>query len=190
MNNWQILFFISIFLFLPVSCSDNTKTPVYVNPVVLEKDFNSECITKTEISIINGNSLSGVVEDGDEVKIMYGYYDCNPVRLNDMIIYNYSGNDNPLIKIVKAVSGDNFTLEKSDNRWNIIINSRLLANSQGNTYRLDQDSYKMLSLYEMDYHGKIPAGAYLIMGNRVSGTLDSSRFGLVSKEDFLGKAVI
>jgi len=47
----------------------------------------------------------------------------------------------------------------------------------------------MLSLYERDYKGVIPKNAYLILGNLVEGSLDSSRFGLVGKSDFLGKVV-
>jgi len=42
----------------------------------------------------------------------------------------------------------------------------------------------MLSLYE----GIIPEGAYLIFGNLVTGTLDSTQYGLVSIEGIIGKA--
>jgi type IV secretory pathway protease TraF len=45
----------------------------------------------------------------------------------------------------------------------------------------------MLSLYEDDCSEGIPQNTYLILGNLTSGSLDSSRFGLIDKSDILGK---
>ena len=60
------------------------------------------CTSKIKIEIVRGGSLSGVVEDGESVKVQDGYYDCHPVRRNDIAVYKYAGNSNPLIKIVKG----------------------------------------------------------------------------------------
>ena len=46
---------------------------------------------------------------------------------------------------------------------------------------------RLLALYEKDYQGVIPAGAFLILGNAPGGSLDSTQFGLVSQEDLEGK---
>ncbi len=104
-----------------------------------------------------------------------------------MIIYSYAGNPDPIIKIVKGLPGDKFLLQKTGNGWNIIINDETIKNSQNQPYALDASGYRMLSLYERDYKGIIPADAYLLLGNLASGSLDSSRFGLVGKQDILGK---
>jgi len=45
----------------------------------------------------------------------------------------------------------------------------------------------MLSLYEKDYHGVIPENTYLLLGEVTSGSLDSTRFGLIDKSSVLGK---
>jgi type IV secretory pathway protease TraF len=45
----------------------------------------------------------------------------------------------------------------------------------------------MLSLYEKDYKGVIPKNAYLLLGNRISGSVDSTTFGLVEKSDIIAK---
>ena len=45
----------------------------------------------------------------------------------------------------------------------------------------------MLSLYERDYQGKIPEDAYLVLGDNINGSLDSRNFGLIGKQDILGK---
>jgi hypothetical protein len=55
---------------------------------------------------------------------------------------------------------------------------------------LDDQGYRLLSLYEKDYKGIIPEDAYLILGNLPQGSLDSSHFGLVGKKDILGKVSV
>ncbi len=69
------------------------------------------------------------------------------------ITYNYSGNENPIIKIVKGLPEDKFSLEKVDSGYNILINDKISKNSKNQPYSLDGRGYKMLSLYEKDYRG-------------------------------------
>lgn len=148
------------------------------------------CVSEERPLKVRGDSLSGLIEDGAVLKILMGYYKCHPVERDDIIIYNYPGGD-PLVKIAKGVEGDKFQLKKSATGcgWNILINNKILENSQNSPYCLGEQGYRMLSLYEKDYKGVIPQNAYLILGNSTGGTLDSTRFGLVDKSDFLGKAV-
>jgi signal peptidase I len=147
------------------------------------------CVSSIEEKFVEGNSLVGLIESGEKVKILFGYYDCNGVKRNDLIVYSYGGNENLLIKIAKGLPGDKFSLQKTEGGWHILINGEVLKNSENKPYLLDEKSYRMLSLYERDYKGVIPENAYLILGNLVSGTLDSTSFGLVGKQDILGKAI-
>ncbi len=150
---------------------------------------NLSCVSSIEERIVRGNSLTGIIEPDETVKIFFGYYDCNEIKKNDIVIYNYAGNPDPLIKIVKGVEGDKFAFQKTEAGWYILINEEILKNSKNQPYILDERGYRMLSLYEKDYTGIIPENAYLIMGNLTSGTTDSSRYGLVHKNDILGKAI-
>ncbi len=159
------------------------KQPFYENSGV----FNGQCPIRTEERIVRGNSLTGVIEPGETVKILFGYYDCNEIKRDDFILYRYAGNENPLIKIVKGIPEDKFELRKTDGGWNILINGEILKNSKNQPYLLDERDYRMLFLYEKDYKGKIPDNAYLLLGNLASGSLDSTHFGLVDKSDILGK---
>lgn len=146
--------------------------------------YNKTCVTNVGEEIIRGNSLSGFIEDGESVRVLFGYYDCNTPNRNDLIIYSHSGREDPLIKIVRGVPGDFLGFLETDNGWNILINDKILRNSEGNLYAINKQRYKMLSLYE----GVIPDGAYLILGNLVTGTLDSTQYGLVSVASIIGKA--
>jgi signal peptidase I len=150
----------------------------------------ADCITEARAVTVKGISLSGLVELGDTLKILISYYQCNPVRRDDVVAFSYAGSKIPIIKIVKGIEGDKFQLRKAENDcWNVLINGVILRTTRNTPYCLDKHGYRMLSLYEKDCKGIIPKDAYLILGNQPGGSLDSTRFGLVSKKCFLGKIV-
>lgn len=149
----------------------------------------TDCVDKIEDRVVRGNSLSGLVENGQTVKILFGFYNCNKIQKGDMVAYNYAGNPEPIIKVVKGIHGDKFELKKSDAGWHILINNQIIKNSEGKPYLISGNKYKMLSLYERDYKGVIPENTYLILGNIPVGTSDSSRFGLIDKSDIFGKVI-
>jgi len=146
------------------------------------------CEVQAEERIVRGGSLSPLIENGDTVKVLFGYYNCHKIKRNDVVAYYYAGNKDPLIKIVRGVPGDSFKLEQTEQgAWHIIINGEILKNSAGYPYLISGKRYEMLALYEKDYKGEIPDGAYLLLGNITSGAQDSTRFGLVGRSDILGK---
>ncbi len=162
--------------------SDGSQTANY-------EGATAGCVYKIEDRTVRGTSMTGVIEDGSNVRILFGYYRCNEIMRNDIVAYNFSGDPNPIVKIIKGLPGDRFHLQKTNGGWNVLINGGILRNSQNQSYLLDESGYRVLSLYERDYSGAIPAGSYLILGNLASGSLDSSRFGLVDKGGIIGKAV-
>jgi len=150
-------------------------------------EVSDDCYTIRE-DIINGNSLSGVVENGDVVTILVGYYECNPIERGDFVIYNYSGNENPVIKIAKGIEGDKFELIEGEVGWNIYVNGEVLKNSYGEEYSVNDVRYNLLSLYEQDYGEEIPEDVLFILGNVASGSTDGTKFGFVHIDDVIGKA--
>jgi len=162
---------------------------IIIGAGVLILETSERCTTKTEERIVRGDSLSPLINPGDTVKILFDYYDCHKIKREDVVAYSYAGNENPIIKIVKGIPGDKFSLVKSsnDSDWNILINRQIVKNSQDQPYLIGQSGYRMLSLYERDYKGIIPENAYLLLGNKAFGSLDSTRFGLIDKSDILGK---
>lgn len=177
--------FITIFSIIFIGAYKIFSKKTISNSVVLQ----SSCVLKTEERVVRGNSLSGLIEPGQTIKILFGFYNCNEIKREDVIAYNYAGNPEPIIKIVKGLDGDKFHLQKTDNSWDVLINDEIVKNSFNQPYVLDEKSHKMLLLYEQDYKGIIPQNAYLILGNAANGTLDSSVFGLIDKSDILGKVV-
>lgn len=148
-----------------------------------------DCTVKEVETTVMGESLRGLIESGSKIKVLENYYSCQKVEREDIIAYRYGGSTEPLIKIVKAVPGDKFSLKKSDSGWNIMVNGKVVVNSEKKPYNIGDAGYRMISLYVKDYEGVIPDDAYLILGNDPAGSLDSTIFGLAGKSDFIGKVV-
>ncbi|MDD5377208.1 MAG: signal peptidase I [Candidatus Gracilibacteria bacterium] len=147
-----------------------------------------DCTVTQTTETVSGNSMMGLLENGQEITVLKGYYRCNEVKRNDTIIYPYAGNPIPIVKSVKALPGDRFGLKKDKTGlWNILVNDVILTTSNGTPYALSEPKSKMLALYADSYHGVIPADAYIILGNLPGGTMDSTQFGLVNRVDFIGK---
>jgi len=161
-------------LILLISLPDRITTPK-----------TEDHLIQIEEKIVRGNSLSPLIKPGQTVKVSLNYYSYYPIERGDIVLYNYAGNKDPLIKIIKGIPGDRLELENIGGGWNILINGEVVKNSENRPFLVSGNAYKMLSLYE----GVIPESAYLLLGEIVSGTLDSTRFGLVHKSDILGKVL-
>lgn len=150
---------------------------------------DKSCITNNSEKTVRGASLTGIVESGECIVILENYYNCNSVKRDEVIAYEYAGNKDPIIKIIKAIPGDTFHTGKTDNGWSILINEEILKNSKNEPYILNEKKRKMISLYENDYNGVMPEDVYLLLGNITTGSLDSTKFGLVGKKNIIGKVI-
>lgn len=147
------------------------------------------CDAAIETKEVRGNSLAGLVEAGTKVSIDYAYYQCYEVLRGDLVIYDYAGNEFPLIKIVKGVPGDSISLRRNGQIHHLAINNTRLTNSLGEAYEFNAQQAQMINLYLKSYNGSIPEDAYFLTGNIAKGSVDSSVFGFVSKRDILGKVL-
>ncbi len=139
-----------------------------------------------EERIVRGDSLSPLIKAGQTIKVFFNYFLYEPIQKDDIVLVKYAGNKDPLIKIVKGLPKDTFSLQKAEDTdgYYIIINDKILKNSEGEKYIVDN---RMLSLYVRDYKGVIPADVYLVLGNIPTGSLDATRFGLIDKSDIIAK---
>jgi len=152
----------------------------------------NHCPTQSRKRVkVEGDSLIPILYPDTDITVILNYYDCNDIKRDDIIAYDYAARSEPIIKIIKAIPGDSFGFKKVGlkNEWNIQVNNDIIKNSEGTPYVLAKPNYDLLNLYVKDYNGIIPTGSYLILGNLPQGSLDSTRFGLVHKDDILGKVI-
>lgn len=140
--------------------------------------FDSKnCSTIEEISL-SGYSMSPLLKPGENTTVKMGYYSCHNVSRNDVVLYDWSGQDTPLGKFVKALPSDKITFEGC----NVLVNREIITNSEGEPYCLSTSRRDRL---RKDIEANV--NGYMLLGNDVSGTTDSSLFGLVHRENLLGK---
>lgn len=148
------------------------------------------CAVKKEVRTVKGESLDGIIAPGADVTLLRNYYDCHKVERGDIVAYDFSGNEDPLVKRALGLPGDRFAVKNgSGGAKGIFINGIELRTTRAAPYSLTENVARILELYERDYGGTIPADAYLILGNLPQGTVDSTQFGLVSGDDLIGKIV-
>ena len=139
-----------------------------------------------ERRVVRGESMTGIFESGDEVALEPAYYQDHAPAHGDVVVYNPR---RPIIKVVRGVAGDRFAVVQRGEQWNLAINGELAVTTRGEPYSLDAQAQRMIGLYERDYHGVIPSDACLILGNTPTGSLDSTRLGLVARSDLVGRVI-
>jgi signal peptidase I len=146
------------------------------------------CATSLRPLRIRGRSLSGIVEDGDTVWLEDDAARCRPLE-HDMIVAFSLGDDTAalLAKVIHGVPGDRFHVVEKDGAHALYVNGEVARNSRGTAYSFRARRADMLKLYEHDYGGRIPQGAYLVLGNEPFGTRDGTVFGLISREQIIGQ---
>ena len=135
-------------------------------------------------NIVNGDSMFPLLEDQQEIILIKNYYDCYDPQAGDLVAYDYAGNDNPIIKLIKATDQDK--LEIKNNK--LFINNQVMTNSVDQEYNFNNQEIKVLNLYIENNH--LPTAAYLIFGDNVSSSNDSRVFGAVGLADILGKFLV
>lgn len=160
-----------------------------IKNVAIQPIGAKNCAVELEKRITRGDSLSGIIEPGEEVILARNFYQCRDIFRGDVVAYSYAGNAAPIIKVVRGVSGDNFGVRKRAGRWEILINRETLLTSRGEPFSVDQRARDLIQGYVDSYGGVIPKDTVFLLGNHASGTLDSTRFGLVHQSDIIGKII-
>jgi signal peptidase I len=185
------LILISFALFI-VSCSESENIPI---------QQKTGCINEIAIHNIKGTSLTGLLENGDKVIVLHGFYNCHQVERGDLIVFSNPailGGAN-VIKIAVGIASDKLEMVDENGKTYIFINGKVALNPMGEKYHLSSagKSYIGLALGGKD-SGIIPRGHYLVLGtgtrdgkSTIGGaTVDSRRFGFLAHRDLIGKAEV
>lgn len=180
-----LLLFISLFL---SSCNDENTSAI--DNTQNKNVINNSCIIKDTYLKVSGKSLSPIVKEGEKLRTLFGFYDCNPVKTGDIVLYRF-GKKISYVKIVVAKYNDTFNIIKNVNgKYNITINDKILTNLNNIPYELAEYKTKMLRLELKQTGGIIPRGKFFIMGNLVEGSYDTTHYGLVNRNNILAKVLI
>ena len=135
---------------------------------------------------IQGNSLAPRIANGAVMMAEIGD-DCAFVpRRGEIVLFSSGSSRLPLAKEVVAIPGDSWSVSADGY---VFVGDALARNTLGFPYKLAPERARMLDLYVDSYDGVIPPDTYLLMGEPKGGSLDSSRLGLVHRDDIIGRVL-
>ncbi|MBS1984978.1 MAG: signal peptidase I [Bdellovibrionales bacterium] len=147
----------------------------------------AECQVQAESRIVAGESMLEIFTPGSVVNIQNGWYACHPVLRNDVVIVKFDYRARPIIKMARVLPGDKFRLVPFRDGYHMRVNDEVLKTPMGTPYFFGGKGYKMLALYEESFRGLMPPDTFFVFGTVVGGSLDSSRFGPVKRDQLAGR---
>jgi signal peptidase I len=148
-----------------------------------KKGMNFSCV-KIEGHNISGHSMYPLLIDGEGVKGLSGYYDCNPILRNQIAILKFKSREETFVKKIVGIPGDELAFENDQ----LKLNGKILENSVNEPYLFSQASQKIITIPLQN--GRIPEGRYLILGEEKSASaFDSRQFGFAEKEHLIGRVI-
>lgn len=163
----------------------NTQIALLTPPgdVIWKEVKNTDCITFSSQYWVTGSSMEPLIQNGAEVSVIEKYYTCSgKVSRWDIIVFQL--NDQPLIKIVKAIPGDIIKFESEQ----MFINAELMKNSIGEIYRFSPQEINLMKAYLHD--GTLQLWAFFVFWDNVSHSLDSRKVWAVWIESFQAKVIL
>jgi len=135
---------------------------------------------------IDGVSMAPRLKHGEEYQTEIGINCMFLIRRGDIVLFANTASPTPLAKQVIAVPGDEWAVTKSGV---LLVNGLQALNSNDETYTLNRARRTVLQVYEQDFGDVMPPDTYFLMGEMPGGTLDSSRIGLISRSDIIGRVL-
>ncbi len=149
--------------------------------------LSEPCFTASE-KTVRGHSMEPLFYEGETIHSLLGYYDCHEIKRGDIVLADYGGASFGIIlKTVKGLPGDTFTLSTDGLAWNILVNGEVLTTNTGVKYSLPDYVATILKSYENQSAGIVPEGNYLLFGEISEGSFDSTRAGFFPHDSIIAK---
>jgi len=157
---------------------------LYLQKKETKIETNFSCYKIEEKNIL-GSSMYPTLTNGEKVKGLVGYYNCNEIKRGEMIILEFQTREETFVKRIIGLPGDSLEFTKESFAK---LNGEVLKNSQGQPYLFSSQSQKILSIPLES--GKISQVSYFILGEEQGpATFDSRQFGFVEKDHLKGKVI-
>jgi signal peptidase I len=125
-----------------------------------------------------GPSMQNTLLEDDVVvlnKLVYRYRD---LERGEIVVIKHD--DKYLIKRVIGLPGE--TVEFKDNK--------LYINNEAYVETYTSSDSRDWSLSDINVDGSIPEGSYLVLGDNRSDSMDGRDFGLITKDEVIGKVIL
>jgi signal peptidase S26 family len=138
-------------------------------------------------------SMDGLLKQNQKFKVTQNWYACNPLERGDLVYYRFSTSNDPIVRVLRAIPGDEFEVLRDEKygAWNIKVNSDMVMDkASGEPYYFGAKPTATLSLYEKANKGKLQEGDVIVLSNVPPGSNDSGLFGVANVADIVGKVEV
>jgi hypothetical protein len=154
---------------------------------------NLDCVKETKVVTVQDEHMAGYFEKNASAQVLENFYNCNAVTRGDFAWYRFSPQIDPVIRVVRGVPGDKYTLteyteKEKKGQWTISINGETVK-AGNQDYYIQSNTVPPLKTYELSRGGVLGADEYILLSNVPPGLSDSSNLGLIDKKSLVGKAI-
>ncbi len=150
------------------------------------------CVQETYNLNTVDKHMGELLQPNQILKIFKNYYDCNPVKREDLVYFKFADGIDPVIRIVKGIPGDLYSLEQdaSDKtKWVIRLNGAT-RDINGTPYFITSETIPPLYTYQLSKKGVLGPDEYILLSEIPPGLSDSSNLGLISQKNLVGRALV
>ncbi len=151
---------------------------------------NFDCVTATTKYSVDDEYMASVLHKGETVSALDNFYACNEVKRNDLVLFRFSDQIAPVVRIVRGLPGDKYTVEKSTEaktKWTLAINGQKVLGPSGKPFLIESNSVPPLRTYELSRNGLLLADEYIVLSTEPPGLSDSTNLGLIHKQALVGR---
>lgn len=151
------------------------------------------CVKETYTFEKVDEQMKGLLKRGQRVTIYTHYYECNKVERGQYVFFNIAEGLEPVVRVIRGIPGDQFAISEiagHSGDWSIEINGKPVLTDDGSPYFIRSKTVPPLRTYQLSRSDKLGKDEHIILSKNPPGLSDSSNLGLVSKNSFIGRAVI
>jgi hypothetical protein len=140
----------------------------------------------------NDPRMKGVLEPETPIQITLNFYACNPIERDDLVLFRFHFDQEPVIRMARGIPGDRFNVlpDESTGRWKIEINGKLLKLKDGSTIIFGANgTHPPLLTAARERDHRLAENEVILLSNATVGQLDSRNIGLISLYDVVGKVI-
>lgn len=143
-----------------------------------------KCFSLTQ-TLVSWNSMSGILQDGENIQVWEGYYNCHNIHRWDIVIYQTLSRGQ-LVKEVKVLPWD--LLEADFEKWYLVVNTEVLSNYSWEKYIFTRWELEFMQLYFQE--GVMKDENYFIFWTTTFWWYDSRKFAWIMKKDLIWKVFL
>lgn len=151
---------------------------------------NLDCVKENQSVTVNDDFMASRFKKGEAVTVAINFYNCNEVKRNDLVLFQFSEQIAPVLRIVRGLPGDHYALEPSPDdkqKWGLAINGEKILAPDGKPFLLSSESVPPLKTYELSRRGVLMPDEYIILATEPPGLSDSTNLGLIHKASLIGR---